>query len=351
MMKRSLNLLTLVGVFALVAGASTAALGEEFYKGKTIRFVVGFSPGGGYDTYTRAVARHIGKYIPGNPTPIVQNMTGAGSLIAANYIYKRAKPDGLTIGVWNSAMVLRQALGDRGVKFDARKINWIGTPSVGLPTCGIMGFTGLKTLKDVLNSKEPITMGSTRAGSTTDDLPKILNKTLGTKFNVIAGYRGTATIRIAMQKTEVQGACWGWESMRVTARSMLDAKGDEKFIPFLTHGNPQDPEVKALPQLTGVMKGEGLAIVKAWLNQYNFQRPLSLPPGTPKERVNILRKALKATLKDPQLLAEAKKSKLIITYVSGEKVDKYVDQILSMSPKTKESLDFMVIKKKKKKKS
>ncbi len=130
---------------------------------------------------------------------------------------------------------------------------------------------------------------------------------------------------------------------------MLDAKGDDKFLPVLTHGNPQDPEVKGLPQLTGIVKGENLTIVKAWLNQYNFQRPFSLPPGTPKERINILCKALKATLRDPELLAEAKKSKLIIAYVSGEQIEKYVDQILSMSHKTKESLEFLAVKKRKKK--
>ena len=121
MMNRVFNLLTLIVVLALVAGASTAALGEEFFKGKTIRFVVGFSPGGGYDTYTRAVARHMGKYIPGNPTPIVQNMTGAGSLIAAHYIYKRAKPDGLTVGVWNSALITKYALGDRSIRFKPKE--------------------------------------------------------------------------------------------------------------------------------------------------------------------------------------------------------------------------------------
>ncbi|MCH7914040.1 MAG: hypothetical protein IH856_13550 [Deltaproteobacteria bacterium] len=275
MMKRSLTLLTLVVVLALVAGASTTALGEEFFKGKTIRFVVGFSPGGGYDTYTRAVARHIGKYIPGNPTLIVQNMTGAGSLIAAHYIYKRAKPDGLTVGVWNGALILKKAIGDRSIKFNPKKNEWIGTPSVGLPSCGIMGFTGLKTLKDVLNTKKPIKMGGTRSG-TTNDLPKILNKTLGTKFDVISGYRGTSTIRIAMQKNEVEGACWGWESMRVTARAMLNAKGDEKFIPFITHGDSQDPEVKDIPRLTDVVKGEAnRAILNSWLQQYNFQRPFS----------------------------------------------------------------------------
>ena len=192
-------------------------------------------------------------------------------------------------------------------------------------------------------------VGGTRSG-TTNDMPKILNRTLGTNFEVIAGYRGTGPIRLAMQKRELDGACFGWESQRVTARAMLKAKGDERLIPFITHGDSQDPEVKDLPRLTKIIKGEKLDIVNAWLQQYNFQRPFSLPPGTPKKRVDVLRKAFKAALKDPQLLAEAKKSKLIITYVSPKKIEKYVDQILNMSPKAKESLQFLVVKKKKKKK-
>ncbi len=284
MNKKFLCLVKLVIGLAVVVGGSSTALGEEFYKGKTIFFIVGLPPGGGYDTYTRAVARHIGKSIPGNPTPIVQNMTGAGSLLAAHYIYNRAKPDGLTVGVWNSAQVLRQALGDRSVEFRGDKFGWIGAPVRGLPTCAIMGFTGLKTLKDVLNSKKPIKMGGTRPGSSPFDLPRILNLTLGTKFNLISGYRGTPRIRIAMQRREVDGACWGWESMRVTGRSMQDAKGDDKLIPFLTHGDSQDPEVKDLPRLTEVIKGkENRAILNAYLSVYDFQRPLTLPPGTPKE--------------------------------------------------------------------
>ncbi len=328
---------------AFVVGASATALGEEFYKGKTILFIVGPSPGGGYDTYTRAVARHIGKYIPGNPTPIVQNMPGAGQLIAAHYIYKRAKPDGLTIGVWNSGLVLRQALGDRSVKFKGDKFGWIGAPSKGLPTCAIMGFTGLRTLKDVLNSKKPLKMGATGVGSTTIDSPRILNLTLGTKFRVFPGYGGTRVISFAMQRREVDGACFGWESMRRVARAMLDAKGDDKLIPFVTHGDSQDPEVKDLPRLTEVIKGkENRAMVNAWLQPHNFQRPFMLSPGTPKERLSILRKAFKATLKDPEFLAEAKKSKLVIDYVSGEEIEKFVDQILAISPKTKEKLQFLV---------
>jgi tripartite-type tricarboxylate transporter receptor subunit TctC len=345
MNKKFLCLVKLVIGLAFVVGGSSTALGEEFYKGKIIRFVVGFPPGGGYDTYTRAVARHIGKYIPGNPTAIVQNMTGAMSLTAANYIYSRAKPDGLTVGVWNSAMVLRQALGDRAVKFKSDKFGWIGAPVKGWPTCCIMAFAGLKTLEDVLNSKKPIKMGGVRPGSTAEDLPRILNLTLGTKFDVISGFGGSSRIRIAMQTREVDGACFGWESMRVTARSMLDAKGGDKLIPFITHGDSQDPEVKELPRLTNVIKGkENRAILNAWLSKYDFQRPFSLPPGTPKERLNILRKAFKATLEDPRFLAQAKKSKLVINYVSGEEIEKFVDEILAISPKTKKSLQFLVVK-------
>ena len=131
-------------------------------------------------------------------------------------------------------------------------------------------------------------------------------------------------------------------------RAVLDAKGDDKLIPFLTHGNPQDPEVKGLPQLTEVIKGkENRAILNGWLQQYNFQRPLMLPPGTPKGRLSVLRKAFKATLEDPEFLAQAKKSKLITNYVSGEEIEKFVDQILAIPPKTKKSLQFLVVKKKK----
>lgn len=347
MYRRIIYCFTLAIAVVVVLGTSTNALGDDFYKGKTIRFVVGYSPGGGYDTYTRAAARHIGKHIPGNPVPIVQNRTGGGSLIAANYMFKRAKPDGLTIGVWNDVFILQKVLGEKSIKFSGDQFGWIGAPVKGFPTCAIMGFTGLKTFKDILNFDKRIKMGSTRAG-TTNDVPKILNKILGMKFDVISGYRGTATVRIAMQKGEVDGACWGWESMSVTARSMLDAEGDERLIPFLTQGDPGDKEIAHLPQMTDVIKGtDNLATFRAWMAVYEFQRPLSLPPGTPKSRLNILRKAYAATLKDPQFLAEAKKSKLLINYVSGEEIDKLVAGIMATPAKAIENLSFLVRKKRK----
>jgi tripartite-type tricarboxylate transporter receptor subunit TctC len=316
---------------------------DGFYQGKSIRFVVGYAAGGGYDLVARLVGRHISNHIPGNPSVVVDNMTGAGSLIAANYTYKGAKPDGLTVGIWNGAFVLRQALGDKAVRLDGRKLGWIGAPTKGTPVCAIMARTGLTSFKDILESKKRIKMGATRAGSTYDDLPKILNKTLNTNFDVISGYTGTGTISVALRSGEVDGGCQTWESMRTTMRALLDGKGEDKMIPFLIHSRWEDPEVKDLPLIPEVIKGkDNLAMYNAWVATYEFQRPFSLPPGTPKERVSILREAFAATMKDPKFLAEAKKSKMDITYVTPEQIEGYVEQIMAMTPKAKESLQFLI---------
>jgi tripartite-type tricarboxylate transporter receptor subunit TctC len=337
----------LVIVFGLVLSAifSQRLEADDFYKGKTIRFVVGFAPGGGYDLSARIVGRHMGKHIPGNPTIVVENMTGAGSLIAANYTYNSAKPDGLFVGIWNSAYVLRQAMGDKAVRFDARKLGWIGAPTKGTPFCSIMAHTGLKSLKDIVAANREIKMGSTGPGSTYDDLPQILNRTLGTKFNVISGYEGTGPILVAMRRKEIEGGCWTWESGRTTARPMLDAKGEDKLIPFLIHSREPDPEVKDLPLVSEVIKGEdNLSAYRTWAGTYEFQRPFSVPPGTPKDRLQLLRKAFADTMKDREFMAEAEKSKLETTYVSGEEIDKYVGQVLSITPKAKELLSFLMVK-------
>ncbi|MGE5304816.1 MAG: Bug family tripartite tricarboxylate transporter substrate binding protein, partial [Alphaproteobacteria bacterium] len=336
-----------ITVSLLAAGFLVAephpAMSAEFYQGKTIRFVVGSAPGGGYDTYTRLIARHIGHYIAGSPAIVVENMPGAGGLVAANFIYKRAEPDGLTVAVFNNSNIVQKALGDPRINIAFDKLGWIGAPSVGAPMCMVMGFTGLKSLDDVLHSKKPLKMGANRAGTTGYDLPLILNKTIGTDFEVISGYSGTSKIRVALQAHEVDGFCSNWESMRVTARSMLDAKGDQKLIPFVMSQRWEDPEVKDLPLLKDVIKDpKKFAIYKAWANQMEFQRPLSVPPGTPAGRLEILRKAFADVLKDQALLKEAKKSKLVITYVSGADTAKLVGEILSMPADAKESLSFLV---------
>ncbi len=330
-----------VGLMFLVTFSQADA--EEFYKGKTIRFIVGYAPGGGYDTYTRAIARHIGRYIPGNPATVVENMEGAGSLLAANYMFSRAEPDGLTVGDFNSGMVTQQALGSKSVRFDGRKFGWIGAPVKGFPACMVMGFTGLKTLDEVIKASAKLRFAGTRAGASGVDLPKLMNALMGAHFQVISGYKGTSDTRLAMQKREADGICSGWESMRVTARAMLDAQGDNKLIPFIIHGNIEDPEVKDLPQFTKVLKGEeNLKAFKTWVNQYDFQRPLVVPPGTPKERLQTLRTAMQRTLTDPEFLAEGKKSKMLIDNVTGEEVEQTVNEILSISPQVKKKLQFLV---------
>jgi hypothetical protein len=207
----------------------------------------------------------------------------------------------------------------------------------------VMGSTGLRTLDDVLQTKQSLKAGATRAGSTGHDLPLILNKTLGTKIEVVSGFTGTATTRVALQKREINTFCSQWESMRVTARSMLDAKGEDKLIPFVISERWEDPEVKDLPLFKDAIKDpKKFAIYRAWEAQMDFQRPLTVAPGTPKERLAILRKGLAETLKDPQLLAEAKKSKLVVTAVSGEKTENLVDEILAMPADIKQSLSFLV---------
>ena len=275
-------------------------------------------------------------------------MPGKGSLIAANYTYNKADPDGLTIGVWASGFVLRQALRDSGVKIDGRKVGWIGTPSKGSPTCAIMGFTGLKTLDNVIQSKKPLKIGGTRGGSTLHDVPVLMNNLVGTKFDVISGYSGTPAVRVALQKREIEGACWGWESMKVTARSMLEVEGEGQLLPYITHRRLKDPEIKDLPLFSEVITGkEKLATYETWAASYEFQRPFSVPPGTPSERLKILRGAFAATLKDPELLAEAKKARLGIEPVSGKEIEGYVKKILSAPAEVKQNLSFLMRKPKK----
>ena len=341
-MKKTSLLIIGMGL-SLLSPIPNRALANDFYQGKTIRFIVGYAAGGGYDTYTRAIARYMREHIPGNPSTVVENMPGAGSLVLANYMSNKAERDGLTVGIWNSQFVLLHALGDRNVRFDPRDVGWIGTPSTGSPACVVMGFTGLKNLQDVLKATKPIRMGGTRAGAISVDLPMILNRTLGTKFEVITGYKGSADYQLAMRQGEVDGACVTWESLRSTARAMLEAKGVNQLIPIVIHRPWDEPYVRDLPLIPEIIKGEeNRATYRAWAAHLEFFRPFTLPPKTPRDRLAILRKAFEATLQDPGFLTEAKKAKLDIDYVSGEKVEGHVREILSVRPKAKENLAFLV---------
>jgi tripartite-type tricarboxylate transporter receptor subunit TctC len=340
--KASRTVVSLLGLLTFIFTGSALASAEDFYKGKTIRFIVGFAAGGGYDAYTRTIARYISRHIAGNPSTVVENMDGAGSVIATNHMFNKAEKDGLTVGIWNSQNVFNHMMGDPSLRIDGRKFGWIGSPSKDSVACAIMGFTGLKTFDDIVKSNKRVRMGATRAGNTTQ-LPEMLNRWAGAKFDIIQGYTGTSKIRLAMRSKEVDGACWTWDSMRSTARSMLEAKGDDRMIPFIINGTWEDPEVKSLTQFKDVIKNkENLHAFTVWNSANDFARPFSLPPGSPKDALQILRQAFASTMRDKDYKADAEKSKLPVDYISGEEIEKHVEQIYSVPADVKQLLNFIV---------
>ena len=336
---------------AAVAKAVSEAIPEEapFYEGKNIRLLVGYSAGGGYDTYGRAIARHIGKHIPGKPDVIVENMTGAGSTIAANYVFSEAKPDGLTLGLWNSNHLFIKALdGNPGIMFAGEKFGWIGAPSDGNPVCGVMGSIGPKTMDEMVKaSKEGtrIKFGSTSEfGSSLADVPRLHNYTVGTEWDIISGYKGSSKVRLGLQEKELDAACWGWESMSVTGRAMLDAEGEDKFIPFAKLFPSEDPEISDLPLLQDLATDEVKKnLWDIWSAGYRFQRPWTTPPGTPDDRLQILRQAFDATMADPEFLADANKAGLYLKPMKGEEIEQHVATILRLGKDDCKALQFLVL--------
>src|ERR1044071_5798164 len=196
--------------------APAAFAQDSFYRGKTVRIIVGASAGGGYDTYSRTIARHMGRHIPGNPVLVVDNMPGAGFLISANYMYKIAKPDGLTIGHFIGGLFLQQLLGKPGVEFDARKFEYIGVPAQDNYMLGVHKSTGITSIEQWLSSKTVIKLGGVGAGSATDDIPKVLAVAIGLPMQLVSGYKGTADVRLAFGSGEVNGICNSWESFKAT---------------------------------------------------------------------------------------------------------------------------------------
>lgn len=336
----------LVGMFVLVLAAwpraAAGAAAEEFYKDKTIRFVVGFAAGGGFDTYTRAIARHFGRHVPGNPTTIVENMTGAGSLIAANHVFSAARPDGLTIGNFIGPVVLQQALGNPAAKFDGRKFGWLGAPTGDSVVCALTKASGVKTAEEWLASKRPIKIGGTGAGSTTVDVPRIVAAAIDLPTDVIAGYKGTADVRLAADSGEVDGGCWAWESIKPTWGKSIEA-GEVNVV--LQTTLESHPELKHVPVAVKYAKTDaGRELLNIVDGPYGrMARPYSVPPGTPKDRFEVLRKAFMATLKDPQFVADAEKAKLEINAIDGATIEKMIAGIYKLNPELKKQLTPIVL--------
>ncbi|MGH7833451.1 MAG: Bug family tripartite tricarboxylate transporter substrate binding protein [Candidatus Binatia bacterium] len=312
----------------LYAPADGAA---PFYEGKTIKLVVGFSPGGGFDTYSRAIARHLGKHIPGNPTVVVENMTGAASLIAANHVYKVAKPDGLTMLNFHGNQVLNQLIGKPGIEFDARRFEYLGVPTQDNGACVFTKASGITSYERLKGSKTPVKMGGVAPGDTTFNTASILKEALQLPIQLVAGYKGTAEIRLAAEGGEVAGGCWQWESIKSTWQKGLESGA---VIPVVQTNAKPHPELKNVTNAIDVAPNEKARnLIQFGIHDPGaITRPYALPPGTPKERVGLLRKAFVETLKDPEFIADAKKSKLDIDALTGEEVEKIVAGLFKMDP-------------------
>jgi tripartite-type tricarboxylate transporter receptor subunit TctC len=325
---------------ALVWSVNASAQ-ESFFKGKTVRIVVGFAAGGGFDTYSRAISRHMGRHIPGNPTNIVDNMTGAGSLIAANHVYRVAKPDGLTIGHFIGGLFVQQLQERPGIEFDARKFEYIGVPVKDNPVCVFTKASGITSMEKWMASKTPVKMGGTAPGSNTDDVPKILKAALGLPVQLVSGYKGTSDIRLAAESGELAGGCWGWDSIRATWQKGIESGEAVVVLQTLPKSHV---DLRMVPlAITFARTEEARHLIQAGIHDVSdIIRPYVLPPGTPKERVQIMRKAFADTLKDPEFLEDAKKSKLDIDPMTGEELERTVHGLFRLSPaivaKLKEAL-------------
>ena len=302
-----------------------------FYEGKAIRVIVGTSPGGGYDTYTRLIARHFSKYIPGNPTIIVDNMPGAGGLVAANHLFKVAKPDGLTIGHFVGGQFLQQLLAKPGIEFDALKFEYIGVPAQDNFVFGVARATGITSMEQWFASKTAVKFGAIATGDGTYDTPKVVEVALGLPIQIVSGYKGTAPIRLAFNSGEVGGLSNSWQSFRSTWRKELET--GELMIVLQLSAKPH-PDLPKVPLAMNLAKtDESRKLIQAVAQAHGAAvRPYVLPPGTPRDRVEILRKAFMEAVKDPELLNEAGKANLEINPGSGEDLERNVKELLRLEP-------------------
>ena len=337
-MKLKTILLTAAFGFALlrIGTGQNLHAQEAYFKGKQIRIVVGLSSGGGYDRAARLLARHMGKYIPGNPDLVVQNMPGAGSVTAANYVWGVAKPDGLTLLAPHNNFYLTQLSGQKEVKFDLPKFNWIGS----LENDDMMIFARtdapFKSMSEIVKQKVTPRCGSTGVGSSDYVMSKILEETIDARIQHVTGYPGSSEIAIALERGEVQ--CMGLTISTYYGREPFLTWMKSKFVRFLAQsGRKRDPRVEEAPTIYELMDEfktppTKRRVAEAMLQGGEWARPLLAPPGTPADRVATLRAAHEKVAKDPDLIAEAKKMRIDVTPLTGEKLQGMAKEVMNQPP-------------------
>ena len=270
------ELSSLLSALALSLWTATVFAQDPFYKGKTVRIIVGGSAGGGYDTYTRTIARHLGKHVPGNPTFVVENITGAGSLIAANHVYKVAKPDGLTIGHFIGGLILQHVLGKPGIEFDGRKFEHLGVPAQDTTTVGISKVSGISGIDNWLATKTTLKFGGVGPGAATDDVAKIVRATVGVPLQLVSGYKGTADIKLAVNSGELQGLVNSWESFKSGWVKEIETSSVMLVLQMLPQRHPDLPNVPAI--LDYVKSEDNRKIVQTGVFDYaSIARPYVFP--------------------------------------------------------------------------
>jgi tripartite-type tricarboxylate transporter receptor subunit TctC len=335
-MKKESTVLFLTGLFLLPVQLSHAQAQTPFYQNKTIQVIVGSAPGGLYDRWGRLLAQNMGKYIPGNPNLVVQNMPGGGSMIATNYLYGVAKPDGLTLGMFQTHMYLQQLVGVPEVKYDVRKFNWLGSQERGQMMLYIRADSPYKSMDDIVKAKEPPKCGGSGSSDQTALLTRLLEETIGAKFTRVLGYPGGSEVDLAMERGEV--VC---RATRITVHFSRepfltwDKKGFDRHL--LQAGKKRDPRLADVPTIYELMDKYktvevGRRLVQVILSGDDLGRPMVAPPGVPADRVKLLREAYSKALKDPALIEEVTKSRLDMEPSTGEEIEALIKEIMDQPP-------------------
>jgi tripartite-type tricarboxylate transporter receptor subunit TctC len=311
-------------LIAIGPPAASAQGVADFYRGKTVQIVVGFGVGGGYDLYARALSRYLGKHVPGNPNVVVQNMEGAGSVRAANFVYAGSPSDGTVIAAVNQNMPMYQLLGGAGAKFEAAGMQWLGSMTNSNGLVYTWHTSGIKTLEDAKQKEVP--MGAVGAASDSVIFPNLINEMVGTKFKPIAGYAGSAQIHLAMERGEVMGRGGNsWASVQTANMNWIK---ENKINILVQVGFEKEPDLPNVPLLLDLVSDE---------DRKGVIRVVSLPtalgyghwvaPGVPKDRVAALRAAYAETMKDPEFIKETEKTGMVVRAQAGETLDGLVRQV------------------------
>ncbi len=327
--RRALAVSALIAGVVLIAAPINPAQADDYYRGKTIRIVVGTPTGGGYDTYARLVGRHLGNFIPGKPAVMVSNMPGASGTKAATYLYGIAPKDGTVIASFNKSMPAYQALGHTGAQFKTEEMSWIGSLAQTADVLAVWHATGVRSIADA--KRRVVVMGADSTGGTMSAYPALLNATIGTKFKIVIGYAGGPAVDLAMEKGEVDGRGSNpWISYKATRPAWVR---DKLIVPLMQVGFRKEPDLPDVPLLIELAEtDEQRAMFHFVSAPVMMERPFAGPPGMAREPLEILRRAFEAMVKDGAFLADAARLNLDIDPHSGEQVAKIVADIVGTPP-------------------